>query len=407
VSAAKRGQPCDAATGDAAARAVAEARAGEAHLASILATVPDAMVVIDQRGLIQSFSATAERLFGYTADEVRGRNVSLLMPSPHREQHDAYMARYLATGERRIIGVGRVVVGQRKDGTTFPIELAVGEVAAGDEKLFTGFIRDLTERQERERRLHEVQAELIHMSRLAELGQMVSAMAHEVNQPLTAIHNYLQAGQHLVASGETAKAQALFARAIEQSERANAIIRRLRTFVRKGDTVRQRENLGKIVEEAAALSLVDQRAHRVQVDLRLDPTANWVLVDKVQVQQVLFNLMRNAIEAMAGEERRELVVTGAPGGPGMVEIAVADTGPGLADVVRQRLFQPFITTKPGGLGVGLSICRSIVEAHGGGLTARDNPGGGTVFCFTLPREAAPVDPDQPNRRETGALSATL
>ncbi len=370
-------------------RFAAEARAREAHLASILATVPDAMIVIDRAGLIQSFSATAERLFGYAAAEVKGRNVAMLMPSPHREQHDGYIARYLATGERRVVGIGRVAVAQRRDGTIFPIELAIGEVEAGGQMLFTGFIRDLTEPQERERRLHEVQSELIHMSRLSELGPMVSTLAHEVNQPLTAIQNYLRAGYLLAVSGELEKAQSLFIKAIEQSERADAIIRRLREFVRKGETSRQRESLPKIIEEASALSLVGQKAHGVRVAMRLDPLAAWVVVDKVQIQQVLFNLVRNAIEAMAEWSRREVVIAAAPADEGMIEISVADTGPGLAPEVRQRLFQPFVTTKPAGMGVGLSICRSIVEAHGGRMSARDNPGGGTVFRFTVPGEAAP------------------
>jgi two-component system, LuxR family, sensor kinase FixL len=370
-------------------RLATQARAREAQLASILATVPDAMIVIDRAGLIHAFSAAAERLFGYTADEVTGRNVAMLMPSPHREQHDGYIARYLATGERRVIGIGRVAAAQRRDGTIFPIELAIGEVEAGGQTLFTGFIRDLTETQERERRLHEVQSELIHMSRLSELGPMVSTLAHEVNQPLTAIQNYLRAGHHLATSGELDKALSLFARAIEQSERANAIILRLREFVRKGGTSRQRENLPKIVEEASALSLVGQKALGVRVAMRLDPLAAWVVVDKVQVQQVLFNLLRNAIEAMAEWSRREVVIATAPGGEGMIEISVADTGPGLSEDVRQRLFQPFVTTKPAGMGVGLSICRSIVEAHGGRLSAHDNPGGGTVFRFTIPGETPP------------------
>ena len=386
-----------------ATQALADARAREAHLEAILAAVPDAMIVIDDKGLIQTFSAAAERLFGYTAEEVKGRNVSMLMPTPHREQHDSYIARYLATGERRIIGVGRVVAGLRKDGTTFPIELAVGEVKTGERRAFTGFVRDLTERQEREQRLHEVQAELIHMSRLSELGQMVSALAHEVNQPLTAIHNYLQAGQHLMAAGDSQKAQALLARAVEQSDRASAIIRRLREFVRKGETARQRENLPKIVEEASALSLVGQKAQGVRVRLHLDPSVAWVVVDKVQIQQVLFNLVRNAVEAMAEGDRRELVIATAHSGKTMAEISVADSGPGLSAKVRARLFQPFVTTKAGGMGVGLSICRSIVEAHGGQMSAHDNPGGGTVFRFTVPREA--LDPDQGRPRRARATLA--
>jgi PAS domain S-box-containing protein len=170
----------------------------EAHLEAILATVPDAMVVIDERGLIQSFSATAERLFGWTAQDVQGRNVSMLMPAPYRQEHDGYLARYLTTGERRIIGLGRIVVGQRKEGTTFPMELAVGEVLLGGRRQFVGFVRDLSNRQENERLLHEVQSELLHVSRLSTMGEMASALAHELNQPLSAMANYLQGSKRLL-----------------------------------------------------------------------------------------------------------------------------------------------------------------------------------------------------------------
>ena len=366
-------------------RLAEEASAREAHLESILATVPDGMVVIDDKGIVRSFSATAERLFGYSVEEVKGHNVSVLMPSPYRDRHDSYLARYRATGERRIIGVGRVIVGQRKDGSTFPIELAVGEVNAGGKRLFTGFVRDLTERQEHERRLHEVQSELIHMSRLSELAQMVSALAHEVNQPLTAMQNYLRAGQHLTSAGEIDKAQSVFGKAIDQSERAGAIIRSLREFVKKGDDARRLESLSKIIEEASALSLVGAKAQGANVQLRLDPDVPEVYVDKVQIQQVLFNLLRNALEAMADSRRRDILIAAVPSADYMVEIRVADTGPGLSDEVRARLFQPFVTTKADGMGVGLSICRSIVESHGGQMSAEDNPGGGTVFRFTVPR----------------------
>jgi two-component system, LuxR family, sensor kinase FixL len=366
-----------------------EARRREAQLESILATVPDGMVVIDERGIIQSFSSAAERLFGYTAEDVQGRNVSMLMPSPYREQHDSYIARYLATGERRIIGVGRVVRGQRKDGSTFPIELAVGEVKLEGEHLFTGFIRDLSERQEREQRLHEVQSELIHVSRLSELGQMVSALAHEVNQPLTAVENYMRAGEHLLRAGDQERAETVFSKAAEQAARANEIIRRLREFVRKEEGARRMEDLPKVIEEAVALSLVGLKGRGVAFTTRLDPDAHSAHIDKVQIQQVLFNLMRNAIEAMAECEQPALVIETRRGIADMILISVADTGPGLDAKVREKLFQPFVTTKSNGLGVGLSICRSIIEAHGGQMTVSDNPGGGTVFHFTIPAFAPP------------------
>jgi len=184
----------------------AEARA--AHLQSILDSIPEAMVVIDERGRMQSFSATAERLFGYRASEVIGENVSMLMPQPYRRDHDGYLERYLRTNERRIIGIGRVVVGQRKDGSTFPMELAVGEMHVRDERFFTGFIRDLTERQQTEARLQELQAELVHMSRLTAMGEMASALAHELNQPLSAIANYMKGSRRLLESSECARRDA-------------------------------------------------------------------------------------------------------------------------------------------------------------------------------------------------------
>jgi two-component system, LuxR family, sensor kinase FixL len=174
------------------------ARLSEAHLRSILSTVPDAMVVIDPRGTIRSFSAAAQRMFGYDESDVLGENVSMLMPSPDRERHDAYMDRYMATGERRIIGIGRLTTARRRDGTTFPIELAIGEARAGEERLFTGFIRDLTERQQTQRRLQDLQVELGHVGRVSAMGTLAAALAHELNQPLSAIATYMEAARDLL-----------------------------------------------------------------------------------------------------------------------------------------------------------------------------------------------------------------
>ncbi len=363
-------------------RAHLELAQQEALLRSILETVPDALIVIDEHGRIQSFNSAAERLFGWTADDILGRNVSILMPSPYREEHDAYLTRYLTTGERRIIGIGRIVAGQRRDGSVFPMELSVGEVMLPGARLFTGFVRDLTERQQRERRLGELQSELVHVSRLSELGQMVSALAHEVNQPLTAMANYLSGARRLFAAGNEDSALAAMERVAEQSERARQIIARLRDFVRKQETERRVENLAKTVEEASALALVGAGTS-VRLEIRIAGDATEAFIDKVQIQQVLFNLMRNAVEAMAGMERRELTIITSRAGDKIV-VRVSDTGPGLPEPVRARLFQPFVTTKPNGMGVGLSVCRTIVEAHGGELQAEDREGGGTVFSFTLP-----------------------
>jgi two-component system, LuxR family, sensor kinase FixL len=363
----------------------AEARA--AHLQSILDSIPEAMIVIDDRGRMQSFSVTAERLFGYRAPEVMGENVRMLMPQPYRRDHDGYLDRYLRTNERRIIGIGRVVVGQRKDGSTFPMELAVGEMHVRDQRFFTGFIRDLTERQDTEARLQELQAELVHMSRLTAMGEMASALAHELNQPLSAIANYMKGSRRLLENSSDARAATLrdaMDKAGDQALRAGQIIRRLRDFVARGETERRVEDVKKLIEEASALALVGAKDKGVRVRFDFDSRSDFVLADKVQIQQVLLNLMRNAIDAMEDVEKREMVITTSPVTENMVEISVADTGSGISSEISAQLFQPFVTTKSQGMGVGLSISRTIIEAHGGSIMPRPNPGGGTVFSFTLP-----------------------
>ena len=362
------------------------ALAREAHLQSILDTVPDAMVVIDERGVMQSFSAAAERLFGFQPDEALGKNVDMLMPPPYREQHDGYLKRYLRTGEKRIIGIGRVVVGERKDGSTFPMELSVGEMRSGNDRFFTGFIRDLTERQQTEARLQELQSELVHISRLTAMGEMASTLAHELNQPLSAISNYLKGSRRLLERGadeRSAMVRDALDKASEQALRAGQIIRRLRDFVARGETERRVESVTKLVEEASALALVGTKEKAVRVQFRFDPAVDLVLADKVQIQQVLLNLMRNAVEAMHDTQRRDLVLSAVPAANDMVRVSVTDTGTGLASEMVSQLFQPFVTTKQQGMGVGLSISRTIVEAHGGQIWAESNPGGGTIFHFTL------------------------
>jgi two-component system sensor kinase FixL len=359
----------------------------EAHLQSVLDTVPDAMIVIDTRGIMQSFSATAEKLFGYTAAEAIGRNVSILMPEPYAGQHDGYLARYLATGERRIIGLGRLVVGQRKDGSTFPMELAVGEMRSGDRRFFTGFVRDTTERQEAQQRLQDLQAELIFMSRFTALGEMASTLAHELNQPLTAVASYLNGARRLLDRGRPEDRDQIrhaVDSAADQALRAGQIIKRLREFVARGESDRHAEDLRKLVEEASALALVGVRETGVRVTYTFDRRVGLVVVDKIQIQQVILNLMRNALEAMleAGG-RKEMHISARPLDGNMVEVAVADTGPGIAPEIMARLFQPFVTSKAQGMGVGLSISRTIAEAHGGTLTAEPAPGGGTIFRMTL------------------------
>jgi two-component system sensor kinase FixL len=339
---------------------------------------------------MQFFSNAAERQFGYSSKEAIGQNVSTLMPEPDRTHHDSYLERYRVTGDRRIIGIGRIVTGKRKDGTTFPMHLSVGEMRSGGETFFTGFVRDLTEQQLTQHRLQELQSELVHISRLSAMGEMASALAHELNQPLAAISNYMKGSRRLLAASadpNRPKIEIAMDRAAEQAQRAGQIIRRLRDFVARGESEKRVESIAKLIEESGALGLTGAREQGVSLRFELDHEHDLVLVDRVQIQQVLVNLFRNALEAMAGSEQRRLIASTRLVADDMIEVAVADTGSGFADGVESNLFQTFFTTKETGMGVGLSISRSIVEAHGGKMWAENNSSGGATFRFTLP--AAP------------------
>jgi two-component system sensor kinase FixL len=364
-----------------------ELKSREAHLRSILDTVPDATVVIDERGHITSFSAAAVRQFGYTEQELLGHNVHVLMPEPYHSEHDGYIRRYLATDEKRIIGIDRVVVGRRKDGSTFPMKLSVGEMKSAGKRFFTGFIRDLTEREESAARLHEIQSELARLARLNELGEMASTLAHELNQPLAAIANYSQGCVRLLKNMDDAlvlQMKDALEDTARQSLRAGGIIRHLREFVTRGETEKSPENVRKLIEEAGALALVGSREQGIRSVFEFAPEAENVLVDRIQIQQVLINLMRNAMEAMRESAKRELIVRTKSDGAGNVVIEVADTGPGISDEISARLFQPFVTSKASGMGIGLSISKRIVEAHGGSISVSSNGDGGATFSFSLP-----------------------
>jgi two-component system sensor kinase FixL len=373
-------------TTDDARHYVADLQAREDHLRSILDTVPDAMIVIDEKGTMQSFSSAAVRQFGWKPDEVIGKNVSMLMPDPYRTQHDGYLTRYMTTGERRIIGIGRVVVGERKDGSTFPMELSVGEMASGEQRHFTGFVRDLTERNAAERRLQDVQGELVHVSRLTALGEMASAMAHELNQPLTAASSFMKGCLVLLKRKplDEARLADMISQGADQALRAGQIIRRLRDFVSKGEAERRIENLRQLLEEAGALAMVGAREHNVRLRYDIDPRVSLVVADKVQIQQVALNLIRNGIEAMEDAPSKEIIVGAKPATDDMVEVYVSDTGHGITPEAAEQLFQPFMTTKAHGMGIGLSISRTIIEAHGGRIWVDANPRGGAIFRFTLP-----------------------
>ncbi|HUN40832.1 MAG TPA: ATP-binding protein [Acetobacteraceae bacterium] len=362
-------------------------QARTALLQSILDTVPDAMVVVDAQGLIESFSAAAEQLFGFTAEDMRGCSIALLIPQLGSASLDAQFDEFLVRNGNSTQSNARAAMGKRKDASTFPMELLVGAVRHGEQHLFTCFVRDLTERQEAERRMQELQAELAHVSRLTEMGQLASGIAHELNQPLSATANYLSATRRLLERGDASALHAVkeaIDRATAQVQRTGDIIQRLRGFVKKSEPERKPEDVVGLVEEASSLALIGGRDRGVAVDLRPAPALPPVLVDRVQIQQVVVNILRNAVEAMEAGPRREITIDVTPASDGLVEIGVADTGHGIAQNIAQRLFQPFNTSKAHGMGVGLSLCRSIIEAHGGRLWAEPNPDGGTIFRFTVP-----------------------
>jgi two-component system sensor kinase FixL len=309
------------------------------------------------------------------------------MPEPDSSRHDGYLARYQSSGERHIIGIGRIVTGKRRDGATFPMHLSVGEMLSGGKLHFTGFVRDLTEHQQTQAKLQELQSELVHMSRLSAMGEMASALAHELNQPLAAISNYMKGSRRLLAANadlNIVKIETALDRAADQAIRAGQIIRRLREFVSRRESEKRVESLAKLIEEAGALGLTGAREQNVLLKLELDSGCDSVLVDRVQIQQVLVNLFRNALEAMADSPERELVASSTKTSDDMVEVSISDTGHGFSETAFTNLFETFFTTKETGMGVGLSISRSIVEAHGGRMWAETNDSGGATFRLTLP-----------------------
>ncbi len=374
-------------------------RESEALLRSIIETAPDAIITINEVGTVESFSPAAERLFDYTADEVIGNNVSMLMPSPYKEVHDGYLERYLATGEKHIIGIGREVTARRKDGVTFPMELAVGELQQGDRHIFTGFIRDITDRVAVEQHAIELQRELAHMSRLTAMGEMSTTLAHELNQPLAAISNYAQAVSRMLEADQpdARKSLAFTEKIAEQAQRAGSIIRQLRKFVERGETETTLEDVNQVVREAARLGLIGASSKGIVLEFDLADPLPPAMMDRVQIQQVMVNLVRNAFDALSeligsgisdfsGSRRGGAIITvrSAVQEDSYTRVSVVDNGPGIAQDVIKKLFEPFVTSKQEGMGIGLSVCRSIVEAHNGQLWAENGPAGGAAFHFTLP-----------------------
>ncbi len=364
------------------------ARDGEDSLFdALIAFAVDGIMIIDEKGNVRVYNKACERLFGYSAGEVIGRNLSMLMPAPYHGEHDRYLSHYLATGEKHIIGIGREVQGRRKDGSVFPMNLSVGEGVLRGDRIFLGVITDISERVQRERRIMELQSEMLHVGRLTDMGQVAAGLAHELNQPLTAILNYTNAGLDMADERGDTELKSVFGKVAEQATRAGNIIRRLRAFIEKRGPNRTEEDITRTIDEAIRLGQINPAERGVKLRVVFERGLPQVLIDRVQIQQVLINLMKNAIEAMEKSERRELTISVGKVVPDLVQVSVADSGSGISEEMAEKLFQPFVTTKASGMGMGLSICRGIIEAHGGRLWLEPNPGGGAVFRFNVP--AAP------------------
>uniref|UniRef100_UPI002AC9F22F Putative Sensory box protein,Sensor protein FixL n=1 Tax=Pseudomonas putida (strain ATCC 47054 / DSM 6125 / CFBP 8728 / NCIMB 11950 / KT2440) TaxID=160488 RepID=UPI002AC9F22F len=348
----------------------------------------DGIVVAEQEGnesILIYVNPAFERLTGYCADDILYQDCRFLQGEDHDQPGIAIIREAIREGRPCC----QVLRNYRKDGSLFWNELSITPVHNEADQLtyYIGIQRDVTEHQQTQARLQELQSELVHVSRLSAMGEMASALAHELNQPLAAISNYMKGSRRLLAGSSdpnTPKVESALDRAAEQALRAGQIIRRLRDFVARGESEKRVESLSKLIEEAGALGLAGAREQNVQLRFSLDPGADLVLADRVQIQQVLVNLFRNALEAMAQSQRRELVVTNTPAADDMIEVEVSDTGSGFQDDVIPNLFQTFFTTKDTGMGVGLSISRSIIEAHGGRMWAESNASGGATFRFTLP-----------------------
>jgi two-component system, LuxR family, sensor kinase FixL len=359
------------------------------ELQALLDAAVDAIVLIDSRGSITTFNAAAERLFGYRADEVVGQPVDMLMPEPYHSEHRGYIDRYLATGEPHIIGTGREVLGRRANGESFPIALSVGEASDAHGRRFVGIIRDLSGQRSAELRARSIEARLAHVGRFNLLGEMAAGIAHEINQPLSAIATYAQAARRILEREQPGMTVLMdVCRKIdEQALRAGRVIENLRKFIRKQDVRTEAVDVNAVVRDIMNLIDADARADGIHVTTTYADGLPAVRCNPTQLQQVILNLTRNAVDAMRGMPNKDdgIEIRTERGAAEGVRISVTDHGPGVTPQLGDNIFHPFVTTKREGLGVGLAISMSIIQSCGGTLVYRDHAAGGAVFVIELPR----------------------
>jgi PAS domain S-box-containing protein len=369
-------------------------KSGEEKYRVIIEAANDAVVSMDERGDILLANPATKRIFGYDPVEIVGKPLTMLMPEMMRKLHEDGFKRYLATGKRHVNWQGVELTAQRKDGQEFAAEISFGELTSDGRKVFIGFIRDISERKQAEdqlraseRDLQTARAELSRVSRLTNMGELAASIAHEVNQPLTAVINNGSACLRLLAN-HNLEPEVLH-RALEgivaDGTRASAVLARIRAFIKKEPAEKSELDINEVIQEVLVLAGRELYENQVLPEHQLKTALPPVLADRVQLQQVLLNLVMNGIEAMAAvtDRPRLLRVQSRVDESGYVLVAVCDSGTGFG-LELDRVFDPFFTTKPKGMGMGLSISRSLVESHGGRLWAAPNPPQGAVFSFTLP-----------------------
>lgn len=350
----------------------------------------DAVIIIDAKGVILRFNQAAEQLFLYPVDAVVGQNVSMLMPEPDRSKHDLFIARYLETGQGTVIGRSRDATGVKSDGSSFPMKLSLGEIKGEHGSQFVAIIHDLSEKKAGEAKVRQLEAQLVHADRLVILGELTAGIAHEINQPLTAIAAYADAGRQLIRRSDDTSAENIHdicEKIAGQSRRAAEVVQRLRRLVRTGSVKKARHNINNIIRNTILLFEYERKKKYLEFDFLPAEGIDILFVDDIQIQQILINLFKNALDAMRAVEQEEGQITIRVKKFGEVmAVAVQDNGPGVAPADRHHLFESFFTTKPRGVGLGLSICKNIAAAHGGNLRYESPIEGGSRFILTLPLE---------------------
>lgn len=362
----------------------------EGPLDALLEAAVDAIIISDEKGFVLRFNSAAQRMFGLAEEDVLGQNLRVLMPEPFRSHHDQYMAAHRQGGPANIIGFGREIAGLRSDGQVFPMHLSVGLIEGAEKARYVGIIRDLSEEKATQDMVRELTAQLAHADRLVMLGELTAGIAHEINQPLTAIAAYADAGGRLLKRSEDEVAPGLAEicqRIAEQARRAGDVVTRLRKLSYKGELTRGQHNLQALLAHVLLLFEHELKHSEVRLITECEPGLPDLYVDEIQVQQVLVNLIKNSMDALksAGTGNPEIRVCISQV-ENQLDLVVRDNGPGVSPEVERRLFEPFFTTKPSGVGLGLSICRNIAIAHGGDLSYCRADGGGAEFRLSLPLE---------------------